>query len=189
MRARPLMPMPPMPTKWTRAGAGGSSDGTAPRSRRCAQPRDGRFAPRVTAAPGRAVAGLAQTTASDDRLPEALAPVELVAEEPERRAAGREQDDVARLRLAPRGRHGFGHPGKGSARRQTAAAQRRLQRRRRRSREEIDLRLMTRGGLRQWRRVESLVGAARQQVHLSRRRRQRVQRGDRRRPAQSRSCR
>ena len=66
-----------------------------------------------------------------------------------------------------RGRHSFRHPGKGSAWRQTAVAQRQLQGRGRRSREEIDLRLMTRGSLRQRRRVEPLVGAARQEVHLS----------------------
>jgi hypothetical protein len=47
-------------------------------------------------------------------LTEAVAPVELVTKEPERRAAGREQDDVAWSRLVSRGRYSLTHPGKWS---------------------------------------------------------------------------
>src|SRR5918993_390755 len=153
MRARPLIPMPPIPTKWMRAGVGGSK-----------APLSSTSACNV----GTPILLLQR----DHRLAEAVPPVELVTEQPERRAAGRKEDDVARFRLAACGRDGLAHSGKGSARRQTAAAQRRLQGGSCRTREEIDLRLMTGGGLCQWRRVEPLVGAARQKVHLSPPRRQ-----------------
>src|SRR5918994_1333203 len=148
MRARPLIPMPPIPTKWMRAGAGGSN---AP----------------CTSASACNVGTPKLLLQRVHSLTEAVAPVELVTEQPERRAAGREQDDVTRPRLAPCRCDRFCHPGEGSARRQTAAAQRRLQGRGRRTREEVDLRLMSCGGLHQWRGIESLVGATRQKVYLA----------------------
>src|SRR5215217_3401408 len=134
MRASPLMPMPPIPTKWIRAGVGGSN------------------APLASASACNVCTPMLLLQRKDG-LTEVIAPVELVMEEPERRAAGREQNDVARSRLVSRGRHSLMHPGEWSVGRQIAGAQRRLQGRSGRSREEIDLCLMTRGGLRQWRRV------------------------------------
>src|SRR4051794_30771593 len=134
MRARPLMPMPPIPTKWIRAGAGGSnvsvlsdwpslpcpplpSKTGAGRTGRLPSPRSERPGTRVgvPSGPGAGDEGFTSGWRSTPRLvhldgnvdtpllllqrahslTEAVAPVELIPEKPKRRAAGREQDDVA----------------------------------------------------------------------------------------------